>query len=279
MNWWGKIIVGGLGWLAGGPIGLALGVFFGHVLDRGVEQIQSVNPFRPWRAGEREQVQSVFFDTTFALMGHLAKADGHVSEDEIAHARVAMARMQLSDAQKERAIDCFRQGKADDFPVDQVVADFARAVRRRKHLILPFLETLLESALADGEISADEQQLLVRIAAGLGIPEAQFRQILNMVMARHQFAGAGQQGGFEGASAHTRDGFRQPPLSRAYQVLGLDENASNSEIKKAYRRLMSKHHPDKLMARGLPEEMIKRASEKTAEIRRAFEMLKEARGI
>ncbi len=278
MQIWGKLLVGALGWLVGGPIGLILGLFFGHVLDRGFQQLQSFNPQRPWEPGERESVQTAFLDCTFTLMGHLAKADGRVSEDEIAQARAAMARMNLDEDQRERAINCFRQGKADEVPAEQVVAYFRRATHKRKHLILPLLETLLETALADGDISDAEQQLLTRIAAGLGIPEAQFRQILSMVMARQQYAGTAGGAG-AGAGGRAPGGQRQPPLSHAYKVLGVDESASNSEIKKAYRRLMSKHHPDKLMAEGLPEDVVKRASDKTAEIRRAFEQLKEARGI
>ncbi len=278
MQIWGKLLVGGLGWLVGGPIGLMLGLFFGHVLDRGYQRIQSLNPQRPWEAGERETVQTAFLDCSFTLMGHLAKADGRVSEDEIAQARAAMTRMRLDEDQSERAINCFRQGKEDEVSVDQVVAQFRRATQRRKHLILPLLETLLETAMADGDISDAEQELLTRIAAGLGIPEAQFRQILSMVMARQQYGGAAVGAG-AGAGGRSPGGQRQPPLSHAYKVLGVDESASNSEIKKAYRRLMSKHHPDKLMAEGLPEDVVKRATDKTAEIRRAFEQLKEARGI
>lgn len=272
-SWGGKLIVGLLGMLIGGPIGLAIGVLIGHFLDRGVERVQSFNPFRPYRPGEREEVQDALFSAVFSIMGHLAKADGRVSEQEIGQAEAIMTRMQLNDEQRRRAQEAFRQGKDDDFPLDQTVAEFRQRIRRRRHLVVVFLELLLQTALADGELHAEEERILFRVAAGLGVPESQFRQILNMVLAQARFGGAGA-GGAGGAAGTSR-----PSLGEAYQVLGVNEDASDQEVKKAYRRLMSEHHPDKLAARGVPEEMIRVSTEKTAEISKAYDMIKEARGM
>ncbi|MGB0536765.1 MAG: co-chaperone DjlA [Alloalcanivorax venustensis] len=272
-SWGGKLIVGLLGMLIGGPIGLAIGVLIGHFLDRGVERVQSFNPFRPYRPGEREEVQEALFSAVFSIMGHLAKADGRVSEQEIGQAEAIMSRMQLNDEQRRRAQEAFRQGKDDDFPLDQTVAEFRQRIRRRRHLVVVFLELLLQTALADGELHAEEERILFRVAAGLGVPESQFRQILNMVLAQARFGGAGAAGA-GGAAGPSR-----PSLGEAYQVLGVNEDASDQEVKKAYRRLMSEHHPDKLAARGVPEEMIRVSTEKTAEISKAYDMIKEARGM
>ncbi|MBG12322.1 MAG: co-chaperone DjlA [Alcanivorax sp.] len=272
-SWGGKLIVGLLGMLIGGPIGLAIGVLIGHFLDRGVERVQSFNPFRPYRPGEREDVQDALFSAVFSIMGHLAKADGRVSEQEIGQAEAIMSRMQLNDEQRRRAQEAFRQGKDDDFPLDQTVAEFRQRIRRRRHLVVVFLELLLQTALADGELHAEEERILFRVAAGLGVPESQFRQILNMVLAQARFGGAGA-GGAGGAAGPSR-----PSLGEAYQVLGVSEEASDQEVKKAYRRLMSEHHPDKLAARGVPDEMIRVSTEKTAEISKAYDMIKEARGM
>ena len=272
-SWGGKLIVGLLGMLIGGPIGLAIGVLIGHFLDRGVERVQSFNPFRPYRPGEREEVQEALFSAVFSIMGHLAKADGRVSEQEIGQAEAIMSRMQLNDEQRRRAQEAFRQGKDDDFPLDRTVAEFRQRIRRRRHLVVVFLELLLQTALADGELHAEEERILFRVAAGLGVPESQFRQILNMVLAQARFGGAGAAGA-GGAAGPSR-----PSLGEAYQVLGVNEEASDQEVKKAYRRLMSEHHPDKLAARGVPEEMIRVSTEKTAEISKAYDMIKEARGM
>jgi DnaJ like chaperone protein len=272
-SWGGKLIVGLLGMLIGGPIGLAIGVLIGHFLDRGVERVQSFNPFRPYRPGEREEVQEALFSAVFSIMGHLAKADGRVSEQEIGQAEAIMSRMQLNDEQRRRAQEAFRQGKEDDFPLDRTVAEFRQRIRRRRHLVVVFLELLLQTALADGELHAEEERILFRVAAGLGVPESQFRQILNMVLAQARFGGAGAAGA-GGAAGPSR-----PSLGEAYQVLGVKEDASDQEVKKAYRRLMSEHHPDKLAARGVPEEMIRVSTEKTAEISKAYDMIKEARGM
>ncbi|HCQ34673.1 MAG TPA: co-chaperone DjlA [Alcanivorax sp.] len=272
-SWGGKLIVGLLGMLIGGPIGLAIGVLIGHFLDRGVERVQSFNPFRPYRPGEREEVQEALFSAVFSIMGHLAKADGRVSEQEIGQAEAIMSRMQLNDEQRRRAQEAFRHGKDDDFPLDRTVAEFRQRIRRRRHLVVVFLELLLQTALADGELHAEEERILFRVAAGLGVPESQFRQILNMVLAQARFGGAGAAGA-GGAAGPSR-----PSLGEAYQVLGVNEDASDQEVKKAYRRLMSEHHPDKLAARGVPDEMIRVSTEKTAEISKAYDMIKEARGM
>lgn len=272
-SWGGKIILGLIGLLVGGPLGLLIGVLIGHFLDRGVERMQAFNPFQPYRPGEREAVQEALFSAIFSIMGHLAKADGRVTEHEIDQAEAVMARMQLDEEQRRRAREAFRRGKAEDFPLDQTVAEFRHRVRHRRHLILVFLETLLQTALADGQLSAEEEQVLIRVARGLSVPEGQFRQILNMLLAQAQFSGAGA-GGAGGAPGRSR-----PSLSQAYQVLGVSESASDQEVKKAYRKLMSENHPDKLASRGVPEEMIRVATEKTAEISKAYEMIKEARGF
>ena len=270
-SWGGKLIVGLLGMLIGGPIGLAIGVLIGHFLDRGVERVQSFNPFRPYRPGEREEVQEALFSAVFSIMGHLAKADGRVSEQEIGQAEAIMSRMQLNDEQRRRAQEAFRQGKDDDFPLDRTVAEFRQRIRRRRHLVVVFLELLLQTALADGELHAEEERILFRVAAGLGVPESQFRQILNMVLAQARFGGAGAAGA-GGAAGPSR-----PSLGEAYQVLGVTEDASDQEVKKAYRRLMSEHHPDKLASRGVPEEVIRLSTERSQEITAAYELIRKHR--
>lgn len=272
-SWGGKIIVGLLGMLVGGPIGLIIGVLVGHFLDRGVERVRAFNPFRPYAPGEKEALQEALFSAGFSIMGHLAKADGQVSKQEIGAAEAAMTRMQLDEDQRRRAREAFRRGKEDDFPLDQTVAAFREQVRYRRHMVLVFLEVLLQMALADGELAPEEERILFRVAEGLGVPEAQFRQILNMILAQSRFSGAGAGAG--GAAADRS----RPSLSQAYQVLGVSESASDQEIKKAYRKRMSENHPDKLAARGVPEEMIRVATEKTAEIGKAYEMIKESRGF
>ena len=277
-SWGGKIIVGLLGMLVGGPIGLIVGLLVGHFLDRGVERLRAFNPFRPYAPGEKEALQDALFSAAFSIMGHLAKADGQVSKEELGAAQAVMTRMGLDEEQRRRARDAFRSGKEEGFPLDDTVAAFRDKTRERRHMVMVLLEFLIQMALADGELDPREERILFRVAEGLGIPEAQFRQILNMMLAQARFswAGAGAGAGAGGGAAADRS---RPSLSQAYQVLGVSESASDQEVKKAYRRLMSENHPDKMAARGVPEEMIRVATEKTAEISKAYEMIKESRGF
>ncbi len=267
MSWWGKLAGGAFGFMLGGPLGALLGAVLGHNLDKGLKGLeQELAP------GDQERVQTAFFTATFSVMGHLAKADGRVSQDEIALARMVMQRMDLDADLRKAAIDLFNQGKQPHFPLDDVLEQFRRECRRRSTLIQMFIEIQLQAAYADGRLDTAEEQLLLHICYRLGIPEFLFRQLQRMVAAQHGF-GAGRSGR---GRAEPR---RRPSLEDAYAMLGITPEASDAEVKKAYRRLMSQHHPDKLVAKGLPEEMMKLAAEKTGEIRKAYEQIKEARGF
>ncbi len=263
MNWWGKLVGGAFGFMLGGPIGALLGVALGHNFDRGIG-IES-GP----AAGTSERVQTAFFTTTFAVMGHVAKADGRVSPAEIALAENVMSQMQLQPEQRKVAVRLFNEGKRDDFPLDEVLDQFRRECHRRSNLIQMFLEILIATAMADGRLDDAERGVMLSVCQYLGVPRPYFEQLLTMVSAQQHFAGASSAAGFRTSP--------QADLNEAYKVMGMDSSASDAEIKKAYRRLMNQHHPDKLVAKGLPEEMMKIATEKTQEIKAAYEMIKDTR--
>jgi DnaJ like chaperone protein len=289
VSWFGKAVGGLLGFAAGGPIGALLGATLGHGVDRGVERLAEDYglPF-----GDRRRIESAFFSATFSVMGHLAKADGRVSEAEIALAETVMSRLQLSGERRSAAIALFRQGKAPDFDLDGVIARFRRECMGRRMLIQLFLEVQLQAAYADGEPSAAKRRALEQIRQGLGISPLLFRQLENLVRMQRRFAdaaaaagaraggqweGTWQRGSGAGGGAGRRAPSTGPTLKEAYAVLGVQPKDSDDAIKRAYRKLLSQHHPDKLVSKGLPEDMIRLASQKTHEIRQAYEMIQASR--
>lgn len=263
MSWWGKIVGGAFGFALGGPLGALLGVALGHNLDRGI------GSFKVLEGGldeaSHERIQTAFFTATFAVMGHVAKADGTVSAAEIDMAKQVMARMNLNDDQRRLARDLFRQGRDDTFPLDEVLRQFRLECHRRDTLLRIFIEIQISAAYADGHYSAPEHELLGRICQAVGFSAHEFAHLEAMV--RAQFS----------AAKPTASG--QLSLADAYAVLDVSKSASDAEVKKAYRRLMNQHHPDKLVAKGLPEEMMDLAVEKTKEIKRAYDVVKAHRGI
>ncbi|MDH3467610.1 MAG: co-chaperone DjlA [Gammaproteobacteria bacterium] len=260
MAWWGKFIGGGLGFLMGGPLAAVLGAALGHQFDVGLQRI-AIDP--PTGGNLQERIQAAFFTATFSVMGHIAKADGRVSDQEIALARQLMAEMQLSSDQRRAAIALFDQGKQSDFPLDDVLEQFRHECHRRSTLVRMFLELQIRAALADGRLDPAENRILRRAAERLGISRREFEALL-------QFIGGIMH---DGAGRHVHR------IEDDYKVLGVTKAATDAEVKKAYRRLMSQHHPDKLVSKGLPEEMMKVATETTHEIRSAYERVMEARKV
>lgn len=262
MSWWGTLLGGAFGYMVGGPLGALLGAVLGRNLDKGMQGLSGGELPEP---GARERVQTAFFTATFSVMGHVAKADGRVSEDEIAMARAVMDQMDLGHQLRQTAIRLFNQGKRPGFPLDQVLEQFRRECHRRHTLLQMFLEIQLQAAYADGRFDPAEERLLLHISRRLGFDDSLLRHLEARIRAEHQQAGAGRQAGRS--------------LQEAYAILDVSPASSDAEVKKAYRRLLSQHHPDKLVAKGLPEEMMKIAAQKTHEIRQAYEQIKEARGF
>lgn len=253
--------------MLGGPLGALFGAAVGHQFDKGLERGAMGEVFG--QSGNQERVQAAFFTALFSVMGHVAKADGRVSPDEIAMARSIMQQMALGPEQTRVAIELFNQGKQDDFDLDAVVSQFRTESHRRTTLQQMFLEILLHAAYADGVMHPDEQRVLRRVSDRLGFSINQFQQLEAMVRAQRSFHTGGYQ---QPGVAPGRD-----LIAEAYEVLGVSKTASDAEVKKAYRRLMNQHHPDKLVSRGMPEEMIRLATEKTQEIKAAYELIKKAR--
>ncbi|MBU1190434.1 MAG: co-chaperone DjlA [Gammaproteobacteria bacterium] len=268
MSWWGAVLGGAFGYMLGGPLGALLGVALGRRFDKG---LQGFGDFQA-QIGDQERVQTAFFTATFAVMGHIAKADGQVSRDEIRMAEAIMTRMALSDDMRKAAIGLFSQGKAADFNLDAVLDQFRRECHRRRNLLQMFVEIQLHASYADGEVHEAEAQVLRHICSQLGISKMEFAHLEALVRNAQEFTGAGAQGQ-RPSQRPSRD-----RLADAYQVLGVAASATDAEVKTAYRRLMNQHHPDKLVAKGLPEEMVALATEKTQEIKAAYETVKAARG-
>ena len=255
---YGKFIGALIGLLVGhGLAGAIVGGFIGHLFDVG----------RAEGGGQGAQaIQALFFRATFQFMGHIAKADGHVSEQEILAARRVMAHFRLSEADVLRAIDLFTEGKASDFPLSERLEELAEGLAGRMDLRLMFVQIQLQTSLFGAGLNPSSRAILNRICSELGVSAQQLAQMESMLR---------MHGHAQGEAPRSRES----SLSEAYQVLGVSSSATDAEVTKAYRRLMNQNHPDKLVAKGLPESMLEAAQEKTRNIRAAYEVICEARGM
>lgn len=262
MGWSGKLIGALFGFLLAGPLGLLVGIFIGHIFDKGLRQQFNIN------LKDHSQIQQTFFSATFLLIGYIAKSDGRISESEINAARAIMERLQLSETQRAQAINWFNQGKQGDFNFDALLLEVKNACRGRAALLQLFVEIQLQVALAEGALSQQKFQLLQTICQRLNYaPFFLFAQYFHQSQQQQQ--------------GHYYYDIPRPinKLKEAYLTLGIQESVTDVEVKRAYRRLMSQNHPDKLVSKGLPEEMLKLATEKTQKIQAAYEQVCAARGM
>lgn len=241
-----------------------MGAFFGLILGSVIDRIRALGQgaLNPMQNALR---QAVFLETIFLSMGKLAKADGRVSEEEVAHVEGFMQKLGMTQEHRQQAIALFKQGAATDFDIEPTLKRFNSVCGHTKSLKQMLLVYLIVMALADGHLHEAEEALLSQIAGHLGYGPNAFKQLMDMVRNQAHFGGAQ----VDPAQA----------LEDAYKALGVGKDSSDAEVKRAYRKLMSQYHPDKLMGQGVPEDMIKVATEQAKEIQLAYDLIKKTRNL
>jgi DnaJ like chaperone protein len=264
MVWYGKVLGALLGAMIGrGWLGALIGFLIGHQFDRQAE-------VGKLGAADPQVLSAAFFRATFQVMGQVAKSDGRVSEQEIEAARATMRRFALGEADVRRAIAYFTQGKQPDFELRETLEELRGLMGRRGDLRRMFLQIQLEAALQGNGVSPAARPVFFDICQALGVSALEFASLEAMLRMRAQ-ASAGAQAQTPGAALAR--------ITDAYRVLGVEPSVSDAELTRAYRRSMSRNHPDKLVARGLPESMVAAAHERTKQVLAAYELLKRHRGM
>ena len=280
----GTLIGGAIGWSLGGPLGAMLGASLGSSIGGGSRSRRGGEwtgtrrhappppppPGGRW-AGTRarrgpmpnpvEERRVAFFVATFGVMGHIAKADGQVSEEEARLAREIMRGLELDREDRQLAVRLFNAGKAPDFDLDAALGQLRRMCGQRRNLLRNFVEIQFRAAWADGSMHPAERRILNHVGAFLGFSPREMAQM-------ERVACAGLQPERPGPEEQLRE---------AYGVLGIERSASDAELRKAYRRLMRQHHPDRLAAQGLPEEMKAEATRRSQQITSAYQTVRNAR--
>lgn len=202
------------------------------------------------------RTETLFTSAMFAVMGRVAKLDGLVTEAEVEFASAIMKKMGLDGMRRQRAIDYFDQGKQATTDVVQVVRQLVGVIGSRSELSHLFLQIQCGNAYAKGEMRLREKMLLRDIAATLGYDKTEFLAVCAEVL----------------ASSDNKLTQRPNSLRNAYTVLQLRPRVADGEIRQAYRKLMSRYHPDKLM-QNLSAEATQQAQEKFHAIRSAYETI------
>jgi DnaJ like chaperone protein len=268
MNFTGTLLGAVLGmWLTHNLLGALVGGALGFMFDASRQQTQR----------RRAPAQGGYVAPLFALIGAVAKADGRISEAEIAIAERLMARMNLDQDERARAIDAFNEGKQPEFNATEVIDDLRQWVGHRRDHAFPVIDVVIETVLAEGTPSPEKMAILRQLAFALRVSDMELMAL--MAMKGYAWNGGASQGRAYGGG--NRGGYVPPQRNTQgpdpYAVLGIQRDTDERAIKRAYRKLISEHHPDRLG--DLPEDMRRRAEARASEINAAYERIKAERGF
>ncbi len=250
-------------------------------------------------ANKLQTIRESFFNTVFSLLGHIANCDGFINRNEIKRIETYMEKMDLSEKCKREAKHLFRAGTSPQFNINQVLKEFGKTAT--PNLVQILLVYLISMARTDGLLVKKEMNVVQKVATELGYKSIIFDHLLRMISAQDEFTspppqqkttggntwkkndeqpGTAQKKNNTGKENYYRQQkHTQPDLYEAYDALGVTRETSDKEIKKAYQKLVSQFHPDKLVGQGMPPDLINAATERFKKIQAAYEYIKKHRHI
>ena len=246
MSIWGRLIGGAAGFALGGPIGAILGVMAGGAFDRRSKSKSSFN----FNRIDNNQKQQIFTISFIILSAKLAKSDGQVTDDEI---RAFKEKFKVPKSELNKVAKIFNEAKKDSYGYKEIANQVGYLFSDNKILLEELLNNLFFIAASDGNISVNEVDLLKSISKSFKFSEKDFQRIFQ-------------------SNLNNKD-------SDPYKVLGVNRSSTDAEIRKKWIKLNKEHHPDNLIAKGMPKEFIKQSNKELAAINIAYDKIKEVRGI
>lgn len=263
MRFFGKILGFILGLSSGtGLWGFLIGLLIGHIADN-----FSISQRKNYYFFNKNNKKIIFFKSIFQVMGYLSKSKGKVINEDIKIALLFMEHMQLYGKDKIEAKKAFCEGKKLNFPIQNTLKKLCNICFNRIDLIHNFLEIQIQVALSDGILHPQEKKVLLMIAKELKISDLQFQHILHIVKNNQTF-------NYFFSSSKNENIKKNFSLQDAYNILNVKKHDDILTIKRAYRKLMRKHHPDKLIAQKLSKNMMEKAKKKAQEIQLAYNLIK-----
>jgi len=253
MSWLGAGIGAGIGMMFGGPIGAALGAWVGGSFGSGLKKLSDAGVTL-----NRDGAQTVFIVALFSMLAKMAKADGQVSKAEIQLVDDFIKNnLRLNAEDRQQAIKIFQNAKDDQFSIYDYARQYRQLIRNQAMREMVY-RLLFAVAFADGELHPAEEQILRRIPEELGLHASIFNAMFN------EFGHRGASTGSGSLQAH-------------YDILECSPEASDKELKLAYRRKAAEYHPDKIASKGLPEEFMRHAEDQMKSVTVAYDTIVAAR--
>ena len=250
MAWMGKLVGGTIGFALGGPLGAIFGAAFGHAFDTGSDLDTAVNR---QRLSSVEQHQLTFFVAAFSMLAKLVQADGRVTREEIDSIERFMEKdLRLNAESRHAAVNIFQTALNAPGTFDDFARQFYGQFHGQPQMLELMIGILLQVAVSDGRLAQGEESLILSAVEIFQFGSGRYAQMKSQYV---------------------------PTADKAYAVLGCSPNDADDQVKRCYRQRVHEYHPDKIAAKGLPDEFTRFAEEKFREIQEAWEQIKAARGI